>query len=527
MQKTDRLRDWASARTASAGGFITAGEKARLWLPSRKILGIMNFYRFRSTEALLGEHQELERQEIYFASPKDLNDPLEGFKDLVWSGDGILWRNLLRHYLLCLTHAVTVALISGPDHTFAETENFVFANESSLPTPEYGELHRRICEDFLQHKDAAALPELLAGRGNPIRRDELATYLRLIHPHALNTVLTRMEETARLPRRSADDPLRTASTKPIAVRAALESMKTLEREHPDKPDIAEVTSSFLEILAVQQDLILEYNGISPKSGAAWKTLIWEFPRRHIRALEELLYNDWYTACFVADPSDASMWGNYGNGHQGVCLKFNSSASTNGKPSLKLRQPCWRNGNRVASAPVYRDVAHEFQKVEYSPQFIEINFFRSLGRLTMSMLRHWYFDAEGGPSPSVVDILSESDSWRKQYWQQLTTAMTTKLMDWAHEEEFRLTLISSATDFTDASTRKLQYHFSDLQGIIFGINTPTSDKLRIMKIVEEKCRKEKRTDFEFHQAHYSRRAGKVEIARMSLIKFATGASLPSG
>src|SRR5580700_1908363 len=185
----------------------------------------MSFYRFRSTDALLGEHQELERQEIYFASPRDLNDPLEEFKDLVWSGDGILWQNLLRHYLLCLTHAVMAALINGPDHTFAEMETFVFANQSSLPTPEYGELHRRICESFFRHDDAVTLPELLAGRGSPIRRDELTTYLRLLHPHALNTVLTHMEDTAHLPPRPAHDPLRAASTNPIEVRTVLEFMR--------------------------------------------------------------------------------------------------------------------------------------------------------------------------------------------------------------------------------------------------------------------------------------------------------------
>jgi hypothetical protein len=31
----------------------------------------------------------------------ELNDPLEGFKDLFWKGDVIVWKNLLRHYLLC------------------------------------------------------------------------------------------------------------------------------------------------------------------------------------------------------------------------------------------------------------------------------------------------------------------------------------------------------------------------------------------------------------------------------------------
>jgi hypothetical protein len=479
----------------------------------------MNFYRFRPTAALLEGFQELERQEIYFAPPKDLNDPLEGFKDLVWNGDGILWQNLLRHYLLCLTHAVMVALVGGPDHALAETENFVFANESSLPTSEYAELHGSICEDFFLHEDAAVLPELLAGRGTPIRRDELTTYLRLLHPHALNTVLTRMEETARLPRRPLDDPLRAASTKPIAVRELLEAMKELEREHPDKPDIAEVMSSCSEDVAMQQNLILEYNGISLRNGAAWQTLISEFPRRHIRALEQLLYDDWYTACFVSDPTDASMWGNYGNKHRGVCLKFKAAANTNGKPALNMRQICGSSGNQVSSSSVYGDVAHEFQKVEYSPRFVEINFFRSLGRLTMPMLRHWYWDAAGNPSSSVMDILSESDSWRKAYWEQLMRAITTKLMDWAHEKEFRLTLSSSITDFTDLPTRKLQYHFSDLKGIIFGINTSTSDKLRIMKIIEEKCRKKTRTDFEFHQAHYSRLAGKMEISKMTLINFA--------
>jgi hypothetical protein len=157
-------------------------------------------------------------------------------------------------------------------------------------------------------------------------------------------------------------------------------------------------------------------------------------------------------------------------------------------------------------------------VEYSQQFVEIDFFRSLGRLTMPMLRHWYRDAMGKPSTSVADILTESESWRRQYWENLMKAITTKLMDWAHEKEFRLTLSSPVTDFTDPSTRKLQYHFSDLQGIIFGINTSKRDKLRIMKIIEEKCRREGVTDFEFHQAHYSRRSGKVGIAKMNLIKF---------
>jgi len=47
-----------------------------------------HLYRFRST--VLGKHQELENQDIYFSSLESLNDPMEGFMDLFWSGDEIV-----------------------------------------------------------------------------------------------------------------------------------------------------------------------------------------------------------------------------------------------------------------------------------------------------------------------------------------------------------------------------------------------------------------------------------------------------
>jgi hypothetical protein len=56
-----------------------------------------HLYRFRSVDALL-RRGELEKLEIYFPRPDQLNDPMEGFKDVFWRGDAIVWRNLLRHY---------------------------------------------------------------------------------------------------------------------------------------------------------------------------------------------------------------------------------------------------------------------------------------------------------------------------------------------------------------------------------------------------------------------------------------------
>ena len=60
------------------------------------------FFRFRSIDALLDKYQELEKQTIYFANPEELNDPMEGFRDIVWNGDKIAWTNLFKHYVFCL-----------------------------------------------------------------------------------------------------------------------------------------------------------------------------------------------------------------------------------------------------------------------------------------------------------------------------------------------------------------------------------------------------------------------------------------
>ena len=74
---------------------------------------IPHLYRFRPVGALLDRHEELAKQEIYFSPPEELNDPMEGYKDVFWSGDRVVWRNLLRHYLLCLLQTTSLCVVMG------------------------------------------------------------------------------------------------------------------------------------------------------------------------------------------------------------------------------------------------------------------------------------------------------------------------------------------------------------------------------------------------------------------------------
>ncbi|OHU82045.1 hypothetical protein BKN38_07795 [Helicobacter sp. CLO-3] len=75
------------------------------------------FYRLRSIERVLGKG-ELEKQEIYFASPSELNDPMEGFRNIVFKGDEIVWQNFFKYYLVCLEKTFFVCEV------FRNTNNF-------------------------------------------------------------------------------------------------------------------------------------------------------------------------------------------------------------------------------------------------------------------------------------------------------------------------------------------------------------------------------------------------------------------
>ncbi|WP_225315760.1 hypothetical protein [Aeromonas caviae] len=131
------------------------------------------FYRFRRIGNLLGDFKELERQSIYFAEPSSLNDPMEGFRYICWKGDVIVWRNLFRHYLLCLERLCSLYIISGEEFPVSEEHMPVFSGEDDFPTPMYRKLFLDISNIFLSNEYIAGLINTIASRTTPIRRDEL------------------------------------------------------------------------------------------------------------------------------------------------------------------------------------------------------------------------------------------------------------------------------------------------------------------------------------------------------------------
>lgn len=107
------------------------------------------FFRFRSINSLLGEYQELEKQTIYFASPEQLNDPMEGFRDIVWSGDEIVWTNFFKHYVYCLHQSYLKFRIAGDSIKLDVNSIPIWGRWDEPLTPQEQKLFDDIWRNFL------------------------------------------------------------------------------------------------------------------------------------------------------------------------------------------------------------------------------------------------------------------------------------------------------------------------------------------------------------------------------------------
>ncbi len=150
----------------------------------------------------------------------------------------------------------------------------------------------------------------------------------------------------------------------------------------------------------------------------------------------------------------------------------------------------------------------------------IEFFTNIGRLSLgSTLRDWFRDDEGNTS-SLADHLNpeRQEAWRNGYWESFTPPLLHKLPDWQHEDEFRI-VISDILGIHDSHEgRTFTYDYDTLDGIIFGINTSLSDKVRIMRIIDEKLKGRTVSEpFKLFQARYNAQSGRIEAHHLNLLE----------
>lgn len=489
----------------------SAGLDAGLWRsrytgsissPPKGVKRVKNLvYRFRSLERLVAtgdDPGELEKLEIFFSAPSQLNDPLEGYKDIFWAGDSIVWQNLFKHYITCLVQHCFVHLLSIGSDQPSDCTVLIRNHCDGLP-PGVSDLIDAVQAKALGYKEVVGYVNALADF-REVRLQALIFHFKVLHRIALHTALSEMESRRLLP----------FSTRDI-VDSLSKDLQTCEETANGY--LSDPTNEFDETIYEKADgymLAAKLEHGSDKLHESWFFLMAEFPEAFCKSLEDLTHTKWYTACFMDDCTNSSVWGSYGANHTGVCLIYDAPLSENGKPTLKVRVPVGRGSHGII-----KDVIPlELHKVDYERQFAKIDFFNSLGSLPVPTLnRFWYTDGKGGRSQCAMHL--GSDEWRRDYWQSVIDTNTTKLKDWSFEREYRAILLPSVLDLTNSDSRKCSYDFDSLTGIIFGIKTPDAQKIRIIQILRELCKRHGRSGFDIYQARYNPSEKKITHHRVAV------------
>ena len=441
---------------------------------------------------------------------------MEGFQDVFWSGDFILWKNLIRHYALCLSQSVAVTQIMSSEFTADSLSRILQWSASNLPTPILKEEHQLVCARIFAEKGVEDCIKLLANVRPEVHREELAFYLSSLHAIILYHITERLRERGLIKRLAgAPFPQNLVSTTTKNITALLLAIQKHETSAKDVVSVMFDTGG----RAAQQMALLALFDRQDEFDPGWRFLAFEFTDFYCKNIPATLYPDWYAACFVGNARHAAMWAHYGDRHEGVCLKFRAQIGADNRALMTLTGPNGWSGNADGIKMSIGQRPFHLEKVKYTKSFPQIDFFRSLGRLPIPVLnKDWYSD-NGELSNVARHVFSDESNWRKTYWDNLQAVTTSKFDDWQHEDEYRMVLNGVLEKEIDEENRTYKYDFADLDGIIFGMNASMDNKLKIMKVIEQKCANAGCKEFEFLQAVYSSGTNKFDVVRLHLLKIA--------
>lgn len=467
-------------------------------------------YRFRKTKYLLDEkYEELNNQEIYFASPEELNDPMEGVKDIFWQGDEVLWRNFIRHYLVCLEHVISMWNVVGEEKEINKDFIPVFKSSVEFSSVKHKERFIRIEDYFFSNKIIKNMPSFLAHKNRKIRYKELLKYLKVIHKFAFDSINFVNSNYGYMDRINIFKNILDQDSTVKQLESGKNKEDCMNDEEFIFEDEIERLFKSLNKIDPQRAFLNSYDNEREQIISNEKFIIIQFPEAYLSRIEELTSPKWYAACFMKECTSLSSWGTYGDNHKGICLKFKTKAKDNNKSQfLKLRGII---GNGARS--IIGDNEYKLVKMNYDHILNEIDFFKSLGRLSFPKFNEQWYTNEKGEISSTIYNTGFDQEWLRCYMEDFHKSITLKSREYSYESEYRIILDEIFNDYRCKEDRKLKYDFDDLEGIIFGIKTSSLDKEKIINIIKKKCQESGRKHFDFYEAEYSHESGKIELVKM--------------
>lgn len=461
-------------------------------------------YRYRSIEKLF-RFQELENLEIYFSKPSELNDKMEDYMNIVWQGDEIAFQSVFKHYLysLCISYAMTS--IMEPDENMDRNSLPIYLSVESLSWPMMDTLFKDVYYEFFNSPEIAKLPKLMSNANKSFNQDEIAFILKSVHLFAYLVINAKAKKQIYNEDSLQNNEYRTIYNYLKFGIKYSDIVKLIIQSKNNSEMLTFIEASEIERKEIKKILDIQY---ADKNRHNIELLTFDFTDLYMSQLKRLLYNEHYVACFTKSYKNKLMWGHYADGGNGICLKFKIK---NNHIDLCSVRGFSSNYCKTEKIKVFHP--YEIYKINYSNLYPEINFFNSLGCLNETVINNfWLCNFDRTQFSKCCENYSNMDLWREKYHKKATEYICTKSEEWKYEEEYRVFIRSFLGLYEQDEDRKVQYRFEDLDAIIFGEKVSKEDKNKIIKIVEQHCKKSNIENFKFFDIYYSTITKQLELKK---------------
>lgn len=429
------------------------------------------FYKYRSAEKLL-KYKELERQEIFFATPKELNDPMEAYKTIVFKGDEILWHNLFNTYFHFYSYSEykEFHLYSVSNRSFNQVYN-IFRNNINT------------------------LVKILSGY--TIYKYELEIYLLNITLY-IKELLFEFYITKN--RFTFQEDTKLARFRDIILLFILGLLKERNKHYNYR-----LLSKILTNPNISQTTLLsEINKVE----------------NFMKYLEHFVSPSILSTSFSRNNNNTLMWTHYADNHNGVCLIFDTNennsielASINDYNSIIMdriltEQLYTSNKSRVRYK--YTSEICEIKPIKYSIDLKPINFFENIWLANEEVRRSWFTDSITNKISNIYDTYENNN-----FKQNIVHNVMNKTKEWKYEKEWRITYFASSGISIPLKFRKFKYNFQSLNGLIFGLRTSIELRHKIINIIVNKCKKDGRKKFNFYEMQINSKNGKLKKSQLDI------------
>ena len=447
----------------------------------------LKLYRYRTIQSAL---LELENGSFYFAAPKELNDPVEGYLKLFWQGDKPAWEGLLKNFVCSLFYNLQTYLLMSARVYPAAQKNFLNDLQNKILLSDIhqfdnlplGRIFLELSENFLATDNVQTVVEFYGNDEIKCYGRELEFILRTVTDDACRLCVRKCKDLS-LIRAAFDEKFFD-----VAYEISFDELKHVsDAERKRRIDeIENLNCDLMEsgLLALKMDARHFDAEFALKQRILWLQFI--FPRMYVEQLKAIMYPNGYVVCFSDTPTNSAMWGNYADNHKGICFIYETE-TVDGRELIHFAAK-----------------SLEVRPIKYTAQIITRNFFDTLRHLNFIRAEDW-LTGKGGVKSCKLDGGAAVGEYEKFY---------RKLNDWNHEHEYRIFLSDRFYRYGDKAARTLRYKLSTLKGIIFGLRTTLDDKLKLIRKLERLGKSV--TDFDFFQAEFDDETQLISVREKFLL-----------